>query len=148
MYEADLTPDQWKIMFETILTVNPTVLQEINLGGTDLRQVPPFVTGQALAAINTINLSSAKLSPHQWATLFIEILEYSPAVVEHIDLSDTDLRDVPAFVEILLRQVPTGVEALAHLKTVHLNSAKLTTDQWQDLFKAVFLIAFFDILEN
>jgi len=125
---ARLTGEQWTNVFTEIKSASPAEVESIKFFDTNLRDAPADITGQALATIKHIDLSHARLTEEQWTSIFTEIKSASPALVESIKLSYTDLREAPADV--------TG-QALATIKDIDLAFAKITGDQWTSVFTEI-----------
>ena len=119
---ASMTTDQWNIFFKEMTGVVPA-MERLDLSGQDLTEVETDHLGAALARVEDLDLEHAELTTDQWNTFFRE-MKSANKVMRSIGLSGQNLTQV---------NTETLGEALARVEYLDLDSAELTTGQWNTL---------------
>jgi hypothetical protein len=112
-------------LFLSLAQVAKVNLGILNLNDLNLTDRPDETLGTALVKVNNISLSGTSMTTHQWNIFFKEMTGVVPAM-ERIDLSGQDLTEV---------ETDYLGAALARVENLDLESAELTTGQWNTLFR-------------
>jgi len=118
-----LSTEEYKALFEHMLTFND--IAEVDLEYANLQEVPPDITGHALAKVKIINLRDVRMTTLQWNWYFLQLTSQHTASTEDINLSNCELKAVS----------PQAMgKALSRIQKLNLSSSVLTADHWSWLF--------------
>ena len=127
-----------------ILSENPTIWSQANLSKELIRQEGIMKVFQTkFRMFKRLNLSFCR--PDDCTSLFRHVLAASPLYIEQIAFADFDDKFVfydfcyDDFIAANLSQVPPTLlgQALARIKKINMEKAKLSTEQWSELFSTI-----------